>query len=217
MKTNLSRTPVEKNTRWNVLGICYWCRFFITCFFVATNNMPIALNLTVKIGPAYPTPSCSLGLEIPFSSFPRAFVFVERDDTVVRVFMWLLSFWALESSSHMLSGVCRAVSGWPEGFGAGILIFEWDLNGSLWWVLLVTSACQPDCVVWVARPVLFSHADSHHPGLPCGHPAAEGRSGGLLHEYPEHCAAGPEVSPGPSLGCGYHTQLSMYCPRVVLS
>lgn len=46
----------------------------------------------------------------------------------------------------------------------------------------------------VARPVVCSHPDSHHPGLPRRHPAAEGGPRGLLHEHAEHRTASPEAS-----------------------
>lgn len=209
MKTKLSGTPVEKNTCWDLLGIRYWCRFFITCFFCrhrqhanriksnCKNRTPIANTLILP------------GVGNSLLLFPQSICICgEGCGACLYVIVVILSSWVL------LSGACRG----PKGFGAGILNF-W--MGSPWEPVVGPSGdfCVATrlCGLSGLWPVLFSHADSHHPGLPCSHPAAEGRSGGLLHEHPEHCAAGPEVSPGPSLGCGYHTQLSMYCPRVVLS
>ena len=216
MKTKLSRTSVENCTCWNLLGICYWCRFFIRGIFVATKQYANSIQPNCK-NRTHPTPSCSLMLEIPFSSFPG--VFVKRDGVNMHK-SWcdcccpeLFSPQATRWVGHteLFLGGQRAL-GWSFW-----MILWWALRGNLWWVLPVTSAWWTDCVVWVARLVLFSRSDSHHPGLPRGHPAAEGRPGGLLHEHPEHCTAGPEVSPGPSMGYGGHTYSFMCCPRVLLS
>lgn len=40
---------------------------------------------------------------------------------------------------------------------------------------------------------VFIILDCKYSGLPCGHPAEEGRQRGVLHEHPEHCTAGAEV------------------------
>lgn len=116
----------------------------------------------------------------------------------------------LNSSSSTLSGMSRTVSGWLEGFGAGIFSFQmslrWDLCGSLWGVLPVTFVWRPDCMAVSSPPVLFFCPDSHHLGLPRSHSATEGWPRGLLYEHPEHRAVSSEVNPGPSVGCGWYTE-----------
>jgi hypothetical protein len=78
-----------------------------------------------------------------------------------------------------------------------------DLPGNLWWILWWLP--RGSWIMWWSVispvfPVLFFHLDSHHPGLPRRHTAAQGWPRGLLHEHTEHRAVGPEVNPGPSKG-----------------
>lgn len=79
-------------------------------FVVDKSNTPVTLHLIIK---REPPPSALIlpRLEIPFSSFPRAFLSVGR---------YIMN---VHTSFYCLSGMKRAVSGWPEGFGAGILGF----------------------------------------------------------------------------------------------
>lgn len=71
-------------------------------------------------------------------------MFVERCNTNGCVSSWRYCHSGfLDSSSDASSGMNGAVSGWPEGFGAGVFFFQmslrWDSHRSLWWVLWVTS------------------------------------------------------------------------------
>lgn len=105
-----------------------------------------------------------------------------------------------DSSNTVLKGMNSYFQVAREGFGAEIFRFWMSLGWSSWWLL------HGDQIVWlwVSRPVLCPHPDSHHPRLPRSHPAAEGWTGGLLHEHSEHRAAGPEVSPRPSVRGDFH-------------
>lgn len=114
--------------------------------------------------------------------------------------------------------------GGQRALGLEVSVFQWALDemsagargGSFRWLL-----CGDRIVwLWVARPVLCSCPDRHHPGLPRGHPAAEGRPGGLFHEHPEHRAADRSSSVDwRQLRCLPHNALWVTCSlfRTVLS
>ena len=144
MKTKLSRTAVENRTCWNLLGICYWCRFFIRGIFVATKQYANSIQPNCK-NRAHPTPSCSLVLEIPFSSSHG--VFVKRDG--VNMHKSLCDCCHPELFSPQATwwvGHTELFLGGQRALGWSFWMILWGaLRGNLWWVLPVTSVWWADC------------------------------------------------------------------------
>lgn len=138
MKIKLSRTPVENHTCWNLLGICYWCRFFIRGVFVSMKQYANSIQPNCK-NRTYPTPSCSWCWKFasppPLECLWRGMVWTRISLHVIVV---ILS--SLVPKPHVEWGTQRHFWG-ARGLWVGV--FEWSsaglcvgtCDGSFQWLL----------------------------------------------------------------------------------